>query len=145
MKLYFGSPSAILSTLLILTGICYVVWAYRRKVPDSRWGMLILGLILLVGAFGFCANIRDLYHNSIVHAVDGSTADGLFSVGSAPSIVYWITGGLIWAAGIGSIFWRRHRKIIFTVIVILAGIQLVFMEGSRILLYLQSPDRFNYM
>ena len=100
IKLYFGNPTAIIAILLAVTNIGYMLWGYIFHASIQKWGLLILLLILLNGVFWFFANIRDLYSNSIVYAVDGSVEMGLFSANSIQSILYWVTSGIMWIAGI---------------------------------------------
>ena len=145
LKLYFGNPIAIIATLLAVTNIGYMVWGYISQASIQKWGLLILLLILLNGAFWFFANMRDLYSNSIVYAIDGSVEMGLFSANNIQSILYWVTSGIMWIAGIVAIFKPQYRKTIFYFITVCAFIQIAFIEGSRIRLYNIAPSRFNYM
>jgi len=145
LKLYFGNSSAIISTILAFINLGYVIWAYRIKSPTEKWGLVILGLVLLNGALWYFSNVRDQYSNSIVYAIDGSVADGLFSLSSKQSIIYWVTSCLIWLAAIVAIFKPNYRQGIFNIMVVCACVQLLFIEGSRFWLYQNSPTSFNYM
>lgn len=145
LKLYFGNTTAIIATLLAVTNIGYMVWGYISHASTQKWGLLILLLILLNGAFWYFANIRDLYSNSIVYAIDGSVEMGLFSANSIQSILYWVTSGIMWIAGIVAIFKPQYRKTIFYFITVCAFIQIAFIEGSRIRLYNIAPSRYDYM
>lgn len=145
LKLFFGNYSATLSTLLLGANIGYILWGYLNRVTIMNWGMNILLFILLHGAFWYFANIRDLYSNSIINAIDGSVKMGLFSVSSIQSIVFWVASVAIWLLGIISIFNPQYRQNIFYIIVIVSIIQIAFIESSRIWLYNSVPTRFDYM
>lgn len=144
-KLYFGNPTAIISTIFLVGNIGYMLWGYLNRASIQKWGWVILFLILLNGVLWYFANVRDHYSNSIVYAVDGSVEVGLFSVGSIQSIVYWLASCLIWIGGIIAIFKPQYRKQIFCIISLVALVQIIFIEGSRIWLYNVAPSNFNYI
>lgn len=145
LKLYFGNPTAITSTILIVVNMGYMIWAYISRSTIEKWGIMILLLILLNGVLWYFANIRDLYSDSILNAIDGSADVGLFSANSIQSILYWVTSCIMWIAAIVAIFKPNHRKAIFYLITICAFIQIAFIEGSRILQYNALPSSFDYM
>lgn len=144
-KLYFGNPIAITCTLLFGVNIIYVFWCFLNRISIHKWQIIIGVFILLHGLFWYCANIRDLYSNSIVYATNHNGMNGLFSVESIQSIVFWIASLLIWVLGIVSIFMPQYRKNIFFIIVVVAFIQIMFIEISRIQLYYSIPSKFDYM
>lgn len=121
------------------------MYGYLNRAIFQKWGMIILIIILLHGIFWFFANIRDLYSNSIIYAIDGSEEMGLFSVSSIQSIVFWIASAAIWLLGIISIFKPQFRQNIFYIISVIIILQILFIEGSRIWLYGSIPSRFDYM
>ena len=145
LKLYFGNCIAIISTLLLGANIGYMLWGYLSRATIQKWGMIILFFILIHGALWYCANVRDLYSNSIINATDGSVEMGLFSVSSIQSIVFWVASVIIWLLGIISIFKPQYRQNIFYIIVVISIIQIAFIESSRIWLYNSVPTRFDYM
>lgn len=145
VKLFLGSPAAVISSLMLAVNIGYTVWVYLSRAVVKRWGIVILILILLNGILWYFANIRDQYSNSILFATDGSAEMGLFSVKSVQSIIYWIASVIIWTSGIAAVFKPQQRRQIFCIIAIAAFVQLAFIEGSRIRLYASSPDKFDYM
>ena len=145
LKLFFGNPAAIISSLLLVANVGYMAWAHLNRSTIQKWGVIILILILLNGILWYFANVRDRYSNSILFATDGSAEMGLFSVGSIQSILYWAASAMIWIAGIVSIFKPRHRRQIFYIIAIASCVQLAFIEGSRIWLYVSLPSSFDYM
>lgn len=144
-KLYFGNSTAIISTLLLLANIGYGIWGYLNQTTIRRWGITIIGFILLHGLLWYFSNIRDLYSNSILYAIDGSAEMGLFSANSIQSIIFWIISVTIWVLGFVAIFKPQYRQLIFYIIISISFIQILFIECSRILLYHSIPDRFNYM
>lgn len=95
--------------------------------------------------FWYFANIRDEYSNSIVHAVDGSTEMGLFSVNSSQSIVFWLASIVIWLLGILAVFKPQVRKPAFFIMAALSAFSMGFMEASRIWLYHIDPIRFTLL
>ncbi|BFK27178.1 hypothetical protein NSB24_28435 [Blautia coccoides] len=145
LKLFFGNSSAIISTFLLIVNLGYMLWGYMKQNNIQKWGWIILALIVLNGVFWYFANVRDEYSNSIVYAVDKSVEGGLFSVSSIQSIIYWIGSITIWISGIVAIFKPQLRHNIFSIMVTVALIQIIFIEGSRVWLYCTNPTRFNYM
>lgn len=145
LKLFFGNSTSIISSILLVANVGYMLWAYLNRSAIQRWGVVILILILLNGILWYFANVRDQYSNSILFATDGSAEMGLFSVSSIQSIIYWAASAIIWIAGIISIFKPQFRQQIFYIIAITACVQFLFIEGSRICLYISSPSSFDYM
>ena len=145
IKLFFGNSVAITSTILLSSNVVFMLWGFLNRSTIQKWGLMVLSLIILNGILWYFSNIRDLYYNSIVFATDGSVADGLFSVASVQSIIYWVTSCIIWIAGIVAIFKPQYRYNIFLIIIITATIQISFIEGARIMLYHSAPYKFNYM
>ena len=145
LKLYFGNSTAIISTILLGSNVACMIWGVLNHTTIKRWGSVILLFILLNGMFWYFANIRDLYSNSIVYATDRSVKDGLFSVGSVQSVLFWLASAVIWVLGLVSIFKPQHRKNIFFIITAVSIIQMTFIESSRIWVYHFSPEKFNYM
>lgn len=145
LKLYFGNHSAIISTLLLLGNFIYILLGYANSGTIQKWGISILLLIILNGVYWYFANVRDLYSNSIISAIDKSAEGGLFSVSSIQSLIYWLTSIIIWLCGLAAIFKPQYRRQIFYIITIAAFIQIGFIEASRIALYNRTPQRFNYM
>lgn len=145
LKLYFGNIIAVISTLLLVTNLGYMFWGCINHTSIQKWGLIILVLIILNGIFWYFANVRDLYSNSIVNAIDGSKEMGLFSAKSIQSIIYWCASIIIWLAGIIAIFKPEYRQSIFYFITVVALLQIVFIEFSRIELYSTFPSRFDYM
>lgn len=143
--LYWGNLHMVLSTFLLGANIGYLLWAWARKAYIQKWGWNILLLILLHGAFWYFANIRDGYSNSIVHAIDGSTEMGLFSVNSVQSIVFWLASIVIWLLGILAIFKPQVRKHAFFIMAALSIASMGFIEASRIWLYHAAPIRFTLL
>jgi len=98
-----------------------------------------------MGCFGFSQTFAICTVNSIIYAVDGSVEMGLFSANSIQSILYWVTSGIMWIAGIIAMFKPQYRKTIFYLITVCDFIQIAFIEGSRSRLYNIAPSRFDYM
>lgn len=145
LKLFFGNSVAFISTILLISNIIIMIWGILNRTKFKKWGFIILVMIILNSILWYFLNIRDLYYNSITYAIDGSVSDGLFSVSSLQSIIYWITSCIIWITGIIAIFKPQYRYNIFLIIVITVAIQITFIEGSRIMLYYSVPNKFNYM
>ncbi|MBC2871973.1 hypothetical protein [Bittarella massiliensis (ex Durand et al. 2017)] len=94
MKLYFGKST--LTTLLLAGFVAYAALAFWRRAEIQHWGrrtLLVLawGLVLCVQAA-----VRDGYHLSVQHAIDGSCAPGLFAAAGPQAIV----GGALAAAAV---------------------------------------------
>lgn len=145
LKLYLGNSITIISTLLLGGKVGYTLWGFLNRATIRKWGMVTLLFILLHGTLWYFANIRDQYTNSIIYATDGSVDEGLFSVGSIQSIVFWTATGIIWLLGAISILKPQYRQNIFCIMAVVSMAQIVFIEGSRIWLYNSAPSRFDYM
>lgn len=145
LKLYFGNTIAVISTLLLAINLGYMLWGCMNHAAIQNWGGILLVFIILNGIYWYFANIRDVYSNSIVNAIDTSKEMGLFSAKSMQSILYWCASSMIWLAGILAIFKPEIRQSIFYFITVVAVLQILFIECSRIRLYGISPHRFDYM
>ena len=77
MKLYFGKST--LTTLLLAGFVAYAALAFWRRAEIQHWGRRTL--LVLAWGLVLCAQaaVRDGYHLSVQHAIDGSCAPGLFA------------------------------------------------------------------
>lgn len=123
-NMFFGNIFALLTTVLVLILLAFISLTLVRRDEIKKWGRLILIIILAGTAVsGLCAT-RDAY----------MTESALFSINSMQSVVCSIAGGLIFLAGVISIFIKnqKFRKISFSLISILFIIQVITIEASRI-------------
>ena len=136
MNLFFRDGITTITTVLLIGLIAYMIFLVRRRKQISAWGrrtLLLFGWGLLIC---ITAATRDSFHLSEQHAIDGSTAPGLFSLVSIPSVVGMIGAAVIVLSGLLSLFLRRQefrRTLCFTM---MSGIvlKIVVIEIARILL-----------
>lgn len=136
MNLLFRDGITTITTLLLIGLTAYMIFLIRRRNQISAWGrrtLLLFGWGLLIC---ITAATRDSFYLSVQHVIDGSTAPGLFSLVSIPSIVGMIGAAVIVLSGLLSLFLRRkeiRRMLCFTM---MSGIvlKIVVIETARILL-----------
>ena len=136
MNLFFRDGITAITTLLLIGLIAYMIFLVKRRKQISAWGrrtLLLFGWGLLVC---ITAATRDSFHLSVQHVIDGSTAPGLFSLVSIPSIVGMIGATVIVLSGLLSLFLRKQeirRTLCFTMT---SGIvlKIAVIETARILL-----------
>ncbi|MEL7570373.1 MAG: hypothetical protein AAGU14_07390 [Eubacteriaceae bacterium] len=125
-NLFFGNIFALLTTVLVLILLAFIGLTLVRRNQIKKWGWLILIIILAGTAVSALCATRDAY----------MTESALFSINSMQSVVCSIAGGLIFVAGVISIFIKnqKFRKTCFSIISILFIIQVITIEASRIIL-----------
>jgi len=125
-NLFFGNIFALLTTVLVLILLAFIGLTLVRRNQIKKWGWLILIIILAGTAVSALCAMRDAY----------MTKSALFSINSMQSVVCSIAGGLIFVAGVISIFIKnqKFRKTYFSIISILFIIQVITIEASRIIL-----------
>jgi hypothetical protein len=124
LGLYFGNVIAILTTVFVLALIALTVLSVTQHGKISKWGRRILVFVLVGTAISALSATRDAY----------IMENALFTVSSLQSTVCSIAGGLIFLAGIVSIFVRNQtfRKTSFFVISAFFLVQVLTIEISRV-------------
>ncbi len=102
MKLYFGNAVTTAVTVMILVLLGFIGWSVLNRTSIQYWGrrsVMLLAFGLVVCCF---AAARDGLDKTIQHAIDGSTAPGLFPLVSVPTIVGCVGAALILIAAIAA-------------------------------------------
>jgi hypothetical protein len=102
MKLYFGNAVTTATTVMLFALLGFIGWSVLNRTSIQYWGrrsVMLLAFGLVVCCF---AAARDGLDKTIQHAIDGSSAPGLFSLVSVPTIVGCVGAALILIAAIAT-------------------------------------------
>lgn len=102
MKLYFGNAVTTATTVMLFALLGFIGWSVLNRTSIQYWGrrsVMLLAFGLVVCCF---AAARDGLDKTIQHAIDGSTAPGLFPLVSVPTIVGCVGAALILIAAIAA-------------------------------------------
>lgn len=142
MKLFFGDWDSFKTVLLVFLMLIFIGFNYVKRNEINHWGMRIL--ILFVAGLYTCvyAATRDGFHLTVQNVIDGSTSQGLFSLGSLQSILGSILGIFIVICCIISIFINKQSTRQFLFFLISGGImsKVILIELSRIIIYLRNAS-----
>ncbi len=135
LDLYFGSISAIISTVLVISILGYIGFVFYKKEKIRGFGkhiavILFWGLLVCI----FVAT-RDDYVLSVANAFNAGKI-GTFSLSSIQSNLCCLAGGVIAISAISSIFVKnqKYRKTVFFVISGAVIFKTLVIEISRLLL-----------
>lgn len=137
-NLFFGSTSAVQTTVLVIILIAFVICALVKRNKIQYWGRMILVALVLGLYICIVAAIRDEYHLSVQYAIDGSVQPGVFEITGFQSIVNCILALVIVVCGLLCIF-KKEQKIRQTLFFVLSGsmlLKVLTIEVSRIILFL---------
>lgn len=136
MKLYFGNAVTAATTVMILALLGFIGYSVFNRADILYWGRR--SAILLVFGLVVCcfAAARDGLDKTILHAIDGSCAPGLFPLVSVPTIIGCIGALLIIIAAVATpIAKTQHsREIWFYAMSGGAVLKIATMELARIIL-----------
>lgn len=132
LKLYFGSVSSMISTVLILVFAVFFGVVMTRRSSITHWGILVL-LVFMTGLF---------------MSIMSGTKDG---IGSASSVIpsnHWsmaalcILGGLSFLIAIIALFVRRQDfwQICFYTLSAVIIIKILLTEGYRVYSLFKLPS-----
>jgi uncharacterized membrane protein len=125
-QLFFGDPISLTTTLAVLAVLGIIALSFMKNRQITKWGRLILVVILIGTAISGLSATRDAY----------MTSEAMFAVESLQSTLCSIAGGLIFLIGLSAIFVKRqsYRKFGFFFISLLFILQVITIEASRILI-----------
>lgn len=136
MKLYFGNGVTTATNVMILALLEFVGYSIFHRVNIQYWGCR--SAILLVFGLVICcfAAARDGLDKTIQHAIDGSSAPGIFPLVSVPTIIGCIGALLIIVAAIATPIAKtqKMREVWFYVMSGGAVLKIVTMEIARMIL-----------
>lgn len=126
IDLYFANVYSILTTLLVIANFTLAITVIRRQATIQKWGRIMFLFIGIGLAISGLSAMRDGYASS----------NAVFSMTSIQSNICSIAGGAIFLLGFVSLLVRKQswRKLSFMVIVALFTIQVLVIEGSRLML-----------
>lgn len=134
MKLYFGNALTILTTILTVGLIVYLVSTVLRHESIQLWGRQTL-LTFFWGLLICClAATRDGYVGSVQYLIDGTMQPGVIGVYSVPGIIAMACGGLIFLAGLLTLFIHRQniREVLYYVMSGSVIVKILTVEITRI-------------
>ena len=136
MKLYFGNGVTTATTVMILALLEFVGYSIFHCVNIQYWGRR--SAILLVFGLVICcfAAARDGLDKTIQHAIDGSSAPGIFPLVSVPTIIGCVGALMIIVAAIATPIAKtqRAREVWFFLMSGGAVLKIVTMEIARMIL-----------
>ena len=146
VKLFLGKPVALAYTVLMLGMIAFVVLSFVKRENVAYWGRRILLLVFWGLLLCVVASTRDGYHLSVQNAIDGSVAPGLFPAIGIQTILGGILAAVAVLCAIASIFVRNQdvREVLFFIIAGSLTVKILFMEISRIGIYLSGSSAWNF-
>ena len=125
LALFFANAISVVTTAVLIAILAFAFTAYFKRASVQKWGRLLLVLILIGTAASATSAVRDSY------AAPGA----LFPMDGAITLLCGVAGGIIYLMGFVCLFWRRQnvRRAGFFIAALLMAVQIVAVEGSRIL------------
>ena len=126
LTLFFANPVSVVTTAVLIAILMIAILAFRRRLAISKWGRLLLLLILIGTAASATSAMRDSY------GAEGA----LFPMDGMITFLCGVAGGLIYLTGLVCLFLRRQniRRAGFFIAAALMAAQTAVVEGSRVLL-----------
>ena len=126
LTLFFANPVSVVTTAVLIAILMIAILAFRRRTAISKWGSLLLLLILIGTAASETSAMRDSY------GMEGA----LFPMDRMITLLCGVAGGLIYLTGLVCLFLRRQniRRTGFFIAAALMAAQTAVVEGSRVLL-----------
>lgn len=140
MKSLFNDSNSIKTALFVIVILTYICYNFIKRHEINNWGIRIL-ILFVIGLYACVyAATRDGFHLTVQNAIDGSTAQGLFTLASLQIIISSVLGFIIVAGCLLSLFINKQgfREIIFFVISGSITIKILLIEISRIALYISN-------
>lgn len=135
MKLYFGNTVNTVTTIMILVMLAGIGYSVYNRANIQFWGRRTL--VLAVYGLVICcfAAARDGFDKTVQNAIDGSCAEGIFSLVSVPTVAAYIGAAAIVLSGIATLFSKsqQFREICFYVMSGGAVLKIAAIELARIL------------
>lgn len=128
VEMYFGNSVSATVTLLALALLVWLGLVYARRGNIRMWGLRIAIAIALGTALSALSATRDSFMMS----------GAVFTMPGVQSLICMVLGVAIYLLGISALFTRRqpYRKSVFIVAAILLSLQIITVEGSRVLMHL---------
>lgn len=135
MKLYFGNTVTAVTTIMIILMLAGIGYSVYDRADIRFWGRRTL-VLLIYGLVLCCfAATRDGFDKTVQNAIDGSCAQGIFSLISVPTVAAYAGAAAIVLSGIATLFSKNQqfREVCFYVMSGGVVLKVAAIELARIL------------
>lgn len=135
MKLYFGNTVTAVTTIMIILMLAGIGYSVYDRTNIQFWGRRTL-VLLIYGLVLCCfAATRDGFDKTVQNAIDGSCAQGIFSLISVPTVAAYTGAAAIVLSGIATLFSKNQqfREVCFYVMSGGVVLKVAAIELARIL------------
>lgn len=135
MKLYFGNTVTAVTTIMIILMLAGIGYSVYDRANIQFWGRRTL-VLLIYGLVLCCfAATRDGFDKTVQNAIDGSCAQGIFSLISVPTVAAYTGAAAIVLSGIATLFSKNQqfREVCFYVMSGGVVLKVAAIELARIL------------
>lgn len=135
MKLYFGNTVTAVTTIMIILMLAGIGYSVYDRANIQFWGRRTL-VLLIYGLVLCCfAATRDGFDKTVQNAIDGSCAQGIFSLISVPTVAAYAGAAAIVLSGIATLFSKNQqfREVCFYVMSGGVVLKVAAIELARIL------------
>ena len=135
MKLYFGNTVSTVTTLMIILMYAGIGYSVYNRANIQFWGRRTLVLAIYGLVICCFAAARDGFDKTVQNAIDGSCAQGIFSLISAPTVAAYIGAAAIILSGIATLFSKNQqfREICFYIMSGGVTLKVMAIELARII------------
>lgn len=135
MKLYFGNTVSTVTTLMVILMYAGIGYSVYNRANIQFWGRRTLVLAIYGLVICCFAAARDGFDKTVQNAIDGSCAQGIFSLISAPTVAAYIGAAAIALSGIATLFSKNQqfREICFYIMSGGVTLKVMAIELARII------------
>ena len=135
MKLYFGNTVSTVTTLMVILMYAGIGYSVYNRANIQFWGRRTLVLAIYGLVICCFAAARDGFDKTVQNAIDGSCAQGIFSLISVPTVAAYIGAAAIVLSGIATLFSKNQqfREICFYIMSGGVTLKVMAIELARII------------
>lgn len=135
MKLYFGNTVSTVTTLMVILMYAGIGYSVYNRANIQFWGRRTLVLAIYGLVICCFAAARDGFDKTVQNAIDGSCAQGIFSLISVPTVAAYIGAAAIILSGIATLFSKNQqfREICFYIMSGGVTLKVMAIELARII------------
>lgn len=135
MKLYFVNTVSTVTTLMVILMYAGIGYSVYNRVNIQFWGRRTLVLAIYGLVICCFAAARDGFDKTVQNAIDGSCAQGIFSLISVPIVAAYIGAAAIVLSGIATLFSKNQqfREICFYIMSGGVTLKVMAIELARII------------
>lgn len=135
MKLYFGNTVSTVTTLMVILMYAGIGYSVYNRANIQFWGRRTLVLAIYGLVICCFAAARDGFDKTVQNAIDGSCAQGIFSLISVPIVAAYIGAAAIVLSGIATLFSKNQqfREICFYIMSGGVTLKVMAIELARII------------